>query len=321
VSRNERKRHFAAKILGPLQRPLGFIDVGSGGPLKTPWSLLPSERLKKYDIDPETQREGGTPICISDRRGSARFNIAIDPRASSLHEASETFIRRHGRPDLRLERAIDVELRTLSEVFGHTRDEIDMVDINVEGHDGHVLRGAEAIFANNFIKLVKVEYELTEVWQGQSWFGEIDSTMRGLGYDLAGMITDYERPMVAAGLRVGAEPIWGKALYVPGDAAWARRAETSAPLPFRDECLAGICLYALFDLPGRALEVAALADSKRATSSELGVVPTPSELYASFESLHGTIPVSTRVARRLWHSLPLPIRSKLRPWIPSAEGA
>jgi hypothetical protein len=321
VSRNERKRHFAAKLLGPLERPLGFIDVGSGGPLKSPWSLLPSGRLKKYDIDPETQREGGTPVCISDRKGSARFNIAIDPRASSLHEASETFIRRHGQPDLRLERAIDVELCTLSDLFGHTRDEIDMVDINVEGHDGHVLRGAEAIFANNFIKLVKVEYELTEVWLGQSWFGEIDSTMRGLGYDLAGMMTDYHQPVVATGLRVGAEPIWGKALYVPGDPAWARRVEASPQQVVRDACLAGVCLYALFDLPGRALEVAALAESKRAANPALRGVPAPSELYVELESLHGTIPVRTRLARRLWGYLPLPVRSKLRPWIPPAEGA
>jgi hypothetical protein len=321
VSRSEQKRHFAARILEPLERPLGFIDVGSGGPLKSPWSLLPPERLKKYDIDPETQREGGTPICISDRSGGARFNIAIDPRASSLHEASETFIRRHGQPDLRVERAIDVELRTLSDLFGHTRAEIDMIDINVEGHDGHVLRGAEAVFANNFIKLVKVEYELTEVWQGQSWFGEIDSTMRGLGYDLAGMITDYHRPVVAAGLRVGAEPIWGKALYVPGNAAWARRVEASPHRVARDACLAGVCLYALFDLPGRALELAALAESTRAANPTLRAVPTPSQLYVELESLHGTIPVRTRLARRLWGYLPLPVRSKLRPLIDIAVGA
>jgi Methyltransferase FkbM domain len=312
MKRDERKRRFAKEILERVTRPLGFIDVGSGGPLKTPWSLLPPDGLKKYDIDPETQQDGGMPTCISDHNGAARFNIAVDPRSSSLHEPSEAFIARHGAPDIRTSRVIDVNVRRLSDVFGDLRGAIDMMDVNVEGHDGHVLRGADVVFSNNFIKLVKVEYELTEVWHGQSWFGDIDSTMRGYGYDLAQMVTENNQPSLAVGLRVGAEPIWGKAIYVPGAAAWMGRARSSAPGMFRDECLAGICLYVLFDLPARALEVAKLAESLRSANAAFQTVPAASRLFEELRSVHGSVPLAARAAKRAWRYLPIQVRKKLR---------
>lgn len=296
MKRDEHKRRFAARILRETRRPLGFIDVGSGGALKSPWSLLPSDRLKKHDIEPL----GDQPICISDHRGLGRFHVAVDPRSSSLHPPSEEFIRRHRPPGLETERVINVQLKTLSETFGHLKGEIDVMDINVEGHDKQVLDGADAVFANNFMKLVKVEFELTEVWTGQGWFAEIDTRMRGLGYDLAALEVDYSQPEIAAGLRAGAEPIWGKAIYVASQKVWRAKARSEH---FRDECLAGVCLYALFDLPARALEVAALAESL-----SVAAVPTPTELHADFKSLHG----ETSLAKRVWRSLPDQARAKIR---------
>ena len=86
-----RKAAFLRHVLRGLP-PLGFVDVGSGGPLKHPWSLLSRNQIKKFDFDANPDTEGGGDVCISDRTGDATLHIARDPRSSSLHAPSEEFI-------------------------------------------------------------------------------------------------------------------------------------------------------------------------------------------------------------------------------------
>ena len=140
--------------------------------------------------------------------------------------------------------------------------------------------------------------------------------MRSFGFDLVGMTTEYSQPVVARRLKAGAEPIWGKALYVLNEGQWAKRALPS--VAFRDECLAGLCLYALFDLPDRALEVAALGERLRASSEVVATVPWCAELLKQFKALHGEV-VAMRVAKRVWHVLPAGVRSSIGPLLRNAR--
>lgn len=310
MSRKSRaKAKFCKTHLSSLNRALGFVDVGSGGPLKHPWSLLPSRRVHKYDIDPEAAG-GEQPVCISNLSGKGKFHVAVDPRASSLHMPSPTFIDRFGSSGMLTAKMIDVDLRTLSEIFGQLEDDVDMLDVNVEGHDAQVLRGAETVFQRNFIKLVKVEYELAEAWLGQGWFGDIDDIMRGRGYDLADMMNERAKPAIAADLRARGEPIWGKAIYVKSPASWSEHAKLATPEQFARDCLIGICIYTIFDLPARALEVANIA--KRAAPSGSDYCPTPDQLYETMVEIFGRVRGRT-IGRRLAAILPLALRERLRP--------
>jgi FkbM family methyltransferase len=306
-----KKSRLSHTLLRSLERPLGFVDVGSGGLLKHPWSLLPSQYVRKFDIDPELSGDQ-RPLCISDHNGEADFHIAIDPRSSSLHRPSEAFMGRYGSQAMRVARVIRVELRTLSEAMGHLYNVVDLMDINVEGHDAQVLKGARRLFESNFIKLVKVEYELTEAWHDQGWFADIDTIMRGMGYELAAMTNDLCKPVSVSRLRAPGEPIWGKASYTPSLTKWRERAGRAPAAVFRDDCLVGICLYTLFDLPARALDVSTIAEGCKATKPELTAVPGYSSVYGLLKSVYGTA-WQQELLSGLSRMLPDNLRERLRP--------
>jgi hypothetical protein len=256
-----RKGLFCVYCASKLAAPIGFIDVGSGGPLKYPWDLLPSSKVKKFDFEPTNLKE---PLCVSDHQGDADFYVAQDERASSLHQPLQTYIDRFGDPSVATRKTIRVRLNTLDNLFLGQKD-IDCVDINTEGHDFFVLKGAARLFQDNFIKLVKIEFEMAQVWQGQGNFGDIDALMRGCGYELADVDVEYKRPLNAARIFHRGEPLWGKSYYVPSIMNWKRLDLAGVT---KDHLLKSIMLYVIFDMPGRAFD---LLDRYRSILKEAGI--------------------------------------------------
>lgn len=250
-----RKKTFASHVLRDLKGKIGFLDVGSGGELKTPWSLLPVQTIEKFDIDPETDRKSELPICISDTNMERPFYLAIDRRASSLHKPSQEFISRFALPTMEIEKEIRVNCQTLDSYLSTFEKPIDIVDVNTEGHDYQVLCGAQNILTKNFIKILKVEYELVEVWQGQGWFSDIDQLLRKLGFRLVRMENECIRPAVVKDFYHLGEPAWGKALYVPSQVTFDRHLENHAQEAKKDEVLKCIALYTILDLPAQAIEL------------------------------------------------------------------
>lgn len=240
--------------------PLGFVDVGSGGPLKYPWTLLSSDQIKKFDFDANPDTEGGGDACISNREGEGVLHIARDPRSSSLHPPSEAFMQWFGNDSMRVVREVPVRLETLDGLFEGRADAIDLIDINAEGHDLMVLQGAQSILTEGLVKLLKVEFELTEAWEEQGYFSEIDEFMRGQGYVLADLQVDFALPASVKNLAIRGEPIWGKSFYVPGAARWEARRESVERAAFVSDALGGIAASVLFDLPGRAVFLAEMLE-------------------------------------------------------------
>jgi FkbM family methyltransferase len=265
---SQRKLRFANRVLASARSPIGFVDVGSGGALKDPWRLLPAGRLSKFDFDPEELRSTqGLPLCISDEAREREFYVARDARSSSLHRAAPEFVARYDRPELLTREVMRVTCATLDEIFAGRERQVDALDVNVEGHDFQVLQGARKLLTDGFAKCVKVEFELVEVWQGQGWFADIDRLMRDAGFDLARLEVEYARPASVKAIAHRGEPLWGKAVYVPAAHRWRRRAGESAPVEFADDVLKGIVLYLLLDLPGRAMDLVALAGPAAPLSS------------------------------------------------------
>ena len=254
-----RKVVFLRQILRGL-RPLGFVDVGSGGPLKYPWSILSRDQVKKFDFDANPDAAGGGDACISNRAGEGTLHIARDPRSSSLHLPSEEFMQRFGHDDMRVVREIPVRLETVDRLFDGRANEIDLIDINAEGHDLMVLQGARDILAGGLVKLLKVEFELASAWEGQGYFGDIDEFMRGQGYVLADLQVDFSRPAIVENLAVRGEPIWGKSFYVPGSTRWEARRDSIGRAEFVRDVRCGIAANVLFDLPGRAISLAEMLE-------------------------------------------------------------
>ncbi len=105
------------------------------------------------------------------------------------------------------------------------------------------------------VKCIKVEFELTEVWQGQGWFGAIDALLRGKQYGLAQIDIEFSRPASARSIYHPGEPLWGKAIYVLSPARWSRRAGAVEAAVFEDDLLKATTLYVILDIPGRSLDL------------------------------------------------------------------
>lgn len=247
-----RKRSFAQRILGNTPAKIGFIDVGSGGPLKHPWDVLPAENLQTYSIEPT---DGGNelPLCISNRVGQHKFYVAHNERGSSLHETSPEFVDRFGKQSLMTKKVIDVSVTTLDEHFSGKYGNIDLLDINTEGHDYQVLEGSRKLLGSGFVKVIKVEYELTEVWKGQGWFSDIDSFLREQGFELAKIEMEEAKPVNVAHISCASEPLWGKAYYVPSRLSWKSylSSESEGLLAAKK----AVTLFTLIEAPGRAYDL------------------------------------------------------------------
>lgn len=263
---DRRKQRLCSTLLEQMATLIGFADVGSGGPLKRPWCLLPPAHLRKFDFEP-TAAAQGLPLCVSNRVGRAQFFVARDERGSSLHQPLRTFAERFGRQSHFPTRTIEVECTTLDRQFADRLELIDAVDVNVEGHDYQVLQGAERLLAQGAVKLLKVEFELLAVWEGQGWLSDIDPLMRGHGYVLAGISIARARPASVQHCFHPGEPLWGKALYVPGPERWSAVAQRYArdSQALEQAVAKAVALYVAADLPGQAFDVLDLAAHTQGT--------------------------------------------------------
>lgn len=251
---SSRKKQFARQLLGTIPSKIGFVDVGAGGVLKYPWDLLPADRLEKFAYEPTHQQEP-VSLCISNRLGQSKFYIAVDERCSSLHEPSRQYIDKFHDHTVEIKEVIDVRLSTLDNLLLNHYSEIDLIDINAEGHDYQVLEGMEQLLDKGKIKLLKIEFELTEVWKDQGWFGNIEGFLRKRGFDLARIEIDYARPAKVKRIFHQGEPVWGKAYYVPSSSLWKQIVQKNGLKIFRDDVLKAVVLYTMTDLPGRAVDL------------------------------------------------------------------
>jgi FkbM family methyltransferase len=261
-----RKARLLDSMFARAPSMIGFADVGSGGPLKAPWSLLPKAHLRKFDFEPTDGAASGLPLCISNRSGRAPFNVAHDERGSSFHAASAEFVKRFDMPSLNTKHVIEVECATLDAFFAGRFADVDAMDINVEGHDFQALEGARTLLTDGFVKLIKIEFETAEVWRGQGWLGDIDALLRGQGYVMTDIDIEFARAANARSLFHRGEPLWGKALYVPGPARWETFARSSlgSGTALEDALVRAIALYVAADQPGHALDAVARGAESRA---------------------------------------------------------
>jgi len=261
---------FVLELYGE-EKKIGFVDVGSGGDLKEPWSLLPDGRVKTFDFEPTSHGGGQLPLCVSNQSGKALFYVANDERASSFHKPLTEFVDRYGFDGMRTSKNIEVERTTLDQYFFGRYECIDAIDINVEGHDFQVLQGASQLLDVGAIKLIKVEFELIPVYEDQGFFADIDTLLRDKYFRLAGIQIDYARPLKIKKVFFRGEPLWGKALYVPTIAHSISRLESfyragSIDMA-RNEMALIIALYASAKLPGMIFDIIAISENIRLVSS------------------------------------------------------
>jgi FkbM family methyltransferase len=252
-----RKQQVCLELLSGSGAVIGFADVGSGGALKAPWSLLPASHVRTFAFEPTDPARSAVPLCVSNETGPAEFFVAHDERSSSFHRPAAGFVARFGMHSMLTARTIEVERTTLDAYFEGRYESVDAIDINVEGHDFQVLQGAARVLAAGALKLLKIEFELAPAWDGQGWFSDIDALLRASGYCLAGIEIESARPANVRHCFHPGEPVWGKALYVPGPQRWKAMLERLGPDgdAVRQAVGKAVALYVVADIPGHAFDV------------------------------------------------------------------
>jgi len=251
---SRRKVDFCAHLLSSIHSRISFLDIGSEGFLKHPWTLIPEKFFKKIDFDP-LKTHDGLPTCVSDVKKKCKFFIARKERASSLHPSSLDFVNRFGMDLLLTKNTIDVMCVTTDDLVLNEYPAIDVLDISVEGHDFQVLKGAEETINRGDIKIIKANFQFLEMWKGQGWFSDIDQFLRSKGYELAHIEIVHKRPAIVQRIIHKGHPIAGRAFYVPSLAYWKkilRKRETSS---IEDEILKAVVLYVITDVPGLAFDL------------------------------------------------------------------
>lgn len=237
---------------------IGFADIGSGGDLKEPWALLPRERVTTFDFEPTGVNAEDLPLCISNKAGTASFYVANDERASSLHKPLGDFIDRFGIHGMVTKKTIAVACVSLDDHFAGRYKLVDAMDINVEGHDLQVLQGANKLLGVGAVKLLKVEFELIPIYEGQGYLSDIDAFLRARNFTLASIQVDDIRPAKVTHLFHRGESIWGKALYVPTQDHTKRRLDylhkSEGREGARKEVASTLALYAAAELLGHAYD-------------------------------------------------------------------
>ena len=254
---SKRKRNIIKTFCEKLTTKICFADVGSGGRLKHPWDLIPKEKIYKVDFDPINNNEGELPICISNKKvNKTKFYLSWNESCSSLHKPYLAFIQRYNFWQVGTTKTINVQCITLDELFENRDDKIDIIDINVEGHDFQILQGASSIIDATFIKLIKIEFELTEVWENQGSFADIDTFLRNKGYVMANINIQSMSTENTKKIHYAGEPTWGKAFYVPNNEKWIKTLSSlDNDADVKDSIFKALALYTATDLLGYAFDL------------------------------------------------------------------
>jgi FkbM family methyltransferase len=237
-----------------------LMDVGGGGALKKPWSLLLPDYIQKISFDPDAESvptEGllkNYPFCLSDTNGTKTLCVTKDQRSTTLHEWDDEFIKRFSNDAYKVVKRIQVECHTGDDVV---KEDIDYVDVNTEGHDYYVLKGMKNIL-NEKAYLVRIEFEFFNVYKKQGSYGDIERFMKELGYELVSLeLIDYGQERDSWNLACKGVIEWGKMVWIKKSGQFSEIIKKH-PEPRKKlfKALAANCLLALPSHSFRLLESA-----------------------------------------------------------------
>jgi len=166
------------------------------------------------------------PYCLSNKCGTAKFNINYDPYTSSLYPMNPSFGNFYGKGQdghtdcliagaLKTEKIIDVETHTLdSLVETNVILPPDFLSIDTQGAELLILEGALQ-YLNQNIVAVEVEINLASVYEGAPLFGQLDEFLRKHNFLLVNIETiDIGYKRISKSCRGAGIPLQGEALYL-----------------------------------------------------------------------------------------------------------
>jgi len=243
-----------------------YDDYASQG-----WGIFaPNLTIYGFDADPEACEEANTniafrqengevnwteihiPIGLGSFTGEAKLYVTKNPMCSSLYPPNEPYLARFsGLPELvNLDFEVEIEVTTLDS-FCQTEaiNEIDFLQIDVQGADLDVLKGASKILES--VLAIQIEVEFSHLYKDQPLFADIDIHLRTKGFSLFDL-TNSRRNRTNSPIQSTVHPgqlLWGDAFYLRD--AIAQNTQTRSKNPaqiFKLACIADVMQFSDYAL-------------------------------------------------------------------------
>ena len=162
-------------------------------------------------------KEEHIPLALSDEIGEKTLYVTQNPMCSSLYPPNETYLARfQGLPELvNLDFFIRLETTTLDKFCQEENiTEIDFLQIDVQGADLLVLKGAKEILKKSVLA-IQIEVEFSALYCDQPLFADVDSYLRQQNFTLFDLASAYRiraRSPIVSRVRPG-QLLWADAFY------------------------------------------------------------------------------------------------------------
>jgi FkbM family methyltransferase len=220
--------HFTVMNVGS-RKSLAQDDYSSQG-----WGIFaPNLSIYGFDADEdacnqaneELQQRGinwqekHIPLALSDSIGEKELYVTKAPMCSSLYLPNESYLSRfQGLPELvNLDFSIGIETTTLDAFCQEENiEEIDFLQIDVQGADLDVLKGAINLL-NKTISAIQIEVEFSHLYVNQPLFSDVDIFLRNQNFTLFDLHFAHNlRHLlnVKSARHPNGQLLWGDAFYL-----------------------------------------------------------------------------------------------------------
>jgi FkbM family methyltransferase len=157
------------------------------------------------------------PLAISNAEGESTLYVTKHPMCSSLYPPNESFLARFAMiPELmNLDFTVEIETITLDSACEREGiEEIDFLQVDVQGADLKVLEGADHLLSKSILG-IQIEVEFVPLYEKQPLFRDVDVYLERYGFSLFDLLTAHKtraRSPICSSRRAG-QLLWGDAIY------------------------------------------------------------------------------------------------------------
>ncbi len=233
------------------------------------WGIFaPNLKIYGFDADEDTCNEANRdielrqinwtekhiPLALNKQIGEATLYVTKSLWCSSLYAPNENYLARfEGLSDLmNLDFSVDIETTTLDAFCKDEGiDEIDFLQIDVQGADLDVLQGGSRLIEH--CKAIQTEVEFSHLYINQPLFGDVDIYLRKQGFTLFDLMSAKRIRKISpvySTSRLG-QMLWGDAFYFRD----LIQEDLDSDLKTPDQILKLACIADVMDFPDYALEI------------------------------------------------------------------
>jgi len=225
------------------------------------------------------------PLAIGKAIEERTLYVTKHPMCSSLYPPNETYLERFaGLPELvNLDFSFEIDTTTLDNFCQEEgANEIDFMQIDVQGADLDVLEGAKKVL-NCGTLAIQIEVEFSHLYTNQPLFADVDTFLRKHDFTLFDISPSYRlraRSPIRSTARSG-QLLWGDAFYLRD----LIREDMNGKLKSPDRMLKLACIADVMNFPDYALEILEYLTLRYSEDSNYNFADSIIESLAQFPDL------------------------------------